>query len=656
MAGFRVIFLGADVPAEDVAEFVANERADMVVLSASTTLAFSGLRSTVAHIRERLGNTFPIAVGGRAFLEGDQCAIPGLIDAGRTVTELVTKARRVTDVHFLEPPVPQPITAWDLRPRTGATPRLESLPPTSHEEHLTVSGMTSPSSEQLIADMSQMLGELVTLHRESDRQKHEIETQRANIDRLHKELKDSESALRESNARFRLVGRATNDVVWDWDLRTNMVAWNSAADVLFKLAPNQIHHTATWWYERIHPTDRARVEAGLHAVIQGDGENWVEEYRLLRGDGTYATVLDRGYVVHNEVREPVRMVGSMLDITERTRTEHALQFLGDASAVLAGSLHYETTLKSLVRLAVPRMADWCIVYMVDQDGAIRPLEVAALDSEEETRLWDIQRRYPINPASRTDAVARVVRGGPGEIITGGVDRYYDDDAPALISDATPPASSLVVPLRARGHSLGALVLTSTSPERRYSREQLRVAQDLADRAALAVDNAKLYETAIVASRAKSDFLGVISHELRTPLNAILGYSDLLQLDIVGVIPDSAKEYLDRVRVCAKHLLTLIEQILIVSRMDSGHDERVSQLVRVQDVVYEAGMLVGPLASEKGLSFEIIGDVPNMTLRSDGEKISQVLLALPVERYQVHRRWCRDAWRPQRAWARGIRCQ
>lgn len=437
-------------------------------------------------------------------------------------------------------------------------------------------------------------------------------------------VRSAEAALRESEERFRLVGCATRDVIWDWDLRTNILVWNEAAETLFKLPSNEILGTSEWWYSRIHPADRARVVAGLHAVIDGAGEYWYDEYRMRRSDDSYATVFDRGYVVHSDTGEPVRMVGSMLDVSERRHSEDARRFLGDASTMLAASLDYEATLKNVARLTIPRIADRCIVYMVDDGGLIRPLEVAASMREEEERLWELQHRYPINPDSGTDTVARVIRGGAAEIVSGSPAPHDDDLEPRLNKLTT---SSMVVPLRARGRTLGALVLTSTSPSRLYEREHLLIAQELADRAALAVDNAKLYEAAVLASRTKSDFLGVMSHELRTPLNAILGYSDLLLLGIAGTISEDSHGYIDRVRACAKHLLQLIEQILVFSRMETGKEPLMRESVALHPLISEVMALVQPVATEKGLAINISTDSPDVTVQSDRTKVNQILMIL-----------------------------
>ncbi|AMV23341.1 Autoinducer 2 sensor kinase/phosphatase LuxQ [Gemmata sp. SH-PL17] len=134
----------------------------------------------------------------------------------------------------------------------------------------------------------------------------------------------AEAALRESNDRFAIVARATNDAVWDWDMRTNAVWWNEGVGALFGYRPGDVGPDATWWYEHIHSDDRERVVTGIHAIIDHGGANWSDEYRFRRADGTYATVLDRGYAIHEDGKT-VRLVGAMQDVTERRRAEERLR-------------------------------------------------------------------------------------------------------------------------------------------------------------------------------------------------------------------------------------------------------------------------------------------------------------------------------------------
>jgi PAS domain S-box-containing protein len=127
-----------------------------------------------------------------------------------------------------------------------------------------------------------------------------------------------EAALR-SQERYELVNRATNDVIWDWDLATDELRWNEAIGTAFGYAPGDVPPTVGFWYDHIHPDDRERVTGGIHAVIDDGGTAWSDEYRFRRADGGYATVLDRGVLARDETGRATRMIGSMLDLTERER-------------------------------------------------------------------------------------------------------------------------------------------------------------------------------------------------------------------------------------------------------------------------------------------------------------------------------------------------
>ncbi|WP_246173447.1 PAS domain-containing hybrid sensor histidine kinase/response regulator [Limnoglobus roseus] len=136
--------------------------------------------------------------------------------------------------------------------------------------------------------------------------------------------KVAEAAVRASDERFRIVAQATNDAVWDWDMRTNGVWWNEGVVNLFGYRREQVGGDATWWYEHIHSDDRDRVVGGIHAVIDHGGSSWSDEYRFLKADGGYATVLDRGYGIREDGKT-VRVVGAMQDVTERRRAEERLR-------------------------------------------------------------------------------------------------------------------------------------------------------------------------------------------------------------------------------------------------------------------------------------------------------------------------------------------
>ena len=134
----------------------------------------------------------------------------------------------------------------------------------------------------------------------------------------------AEMSAQESEERYRLLARAVNDVVWEWDLRTDALSWNEGMQTLFGYPPEEVDSTIDWWYEHIVEEDRARVVEGIHRFIDGDGEAWSDEYRFHCRDGKIATILDRGIIARDAAGQPVRMIGAMLDITLRKRTEDTL--------------------------------------------------------------------------------------------------------------------------------------------------------------------------------------------------------------------------------------------------------------------------------------------------------------------------------------------
>jgi len=124
-----------------------------------------------------------------------------------------------------------------------------------------------------------------------------------------------ERAIGDTEVRYRLAAKATNDAVWDWDLDSDHVLWNDALEQAYGHPLASIECTGDWWLAHIHPDDRGRIDASIHAVLDGGQTAWNDEYRFRRVDGSYAEILDRGHVIRDEHGRAVRMIGAMLDLT-----------------------------------------------------------------------------------------------------------------------------------------------------------------------------------------------------------------------------------------------------------------------------------------------------------------------------------------------------
>jgi PAS domain S-box-containing protein len=360
-----------------------------------------------------------------------------------------------------------------------------------------------------------------------------------------------------------------------------------------------------WVDECISPLDGSG-----YAVITRDLTDRVEleERRLSQGKSQDEEGLNRERLLRSELQA----------------AERRASFLAEASSILvATSLDFDSTIKALARLAVSRLADWCVIHAQTPEGELQPAEVAHRNPDlepmlEEAADWsDLWRTVAIN----------VRQTGQAQIIDEVDLRRWFDHEHADLLRGTFEGSALVTPLLGRGAILGTVTLVSTDPQRGYTDEDLILAEELGRRAAIALDNARLYRQAQEANRAKADFLAVISHELRTPLNAIMGYSDLLDAGISGALTGRQQRQVDRIRTSARHLLQLIEEILSYARMEAGGEELRIEPADARDIAREAAVVIEPLAQARELEQQFQIDGPEIIMHTDPGKVRQVLVNL-----------------------------
>lgn len=449
--------------------------------------------------------------------------------------------------------------------------------------------------------------------------------------------------------------------------------WNAGAQELYGWteaeARGKVSHALL--NTKFLPLHRDFVD--IDNILQKEGR-WDGELTHIRRDGGQLILESHQVLLRDEQGSPMGILEINRDISERRRAEeeraqflareqHAraeaeaaerrASFLAEASAMLASSLDYRETLTSVARLAVPRFADWCLVDTLDNDGLYQRIAIAHMDPKKVDWAWELERRYP--------AYMKVPYGPPRVLKTGQVEIYpeiseamleamaYDTEHLAHLR-ALNLKSSICLPLLAHGHMVGAITFVSSESGHHYGAADVSWAQELASRAAIAIDNALLYRqaqeeiaerkraekeraellareqearrAAEEANRLKDEFLAMVSHELRTPLTAILGWAHMLhsgQLDEAGV-----RRALETIERNAKVQAQVIEDLLDISRIMSGKLHLDVRAVKPRAVIEAAVDAMRLAAEAKNIRLQVITDPNDEPIAGDPDRLQQVV--------------------------------
>jgi PAS domain S-box-containing protein len=374
---------------------------------------------------------------------------------------------------------------------------------------------------------------------------------------------------------------------------------------LFGWKPEQVLGHAA--YEFIHQADWPHITDNHARHLEQKPDTRPVRYRFRCADGSHRWVETRS--------QSSRVPGGVGRIVCITRDIHAqvlaeqqrveaereallrrLAFLAQAGVTLATSLDYQETLEHLLQLAVPFLADWCAVDILQPDGTVRRRAVVHVDSQRTALAWELERRYPLDVQSSA-GLAQVLRSGQPLLTedvpeSSLVETARDAEHLRLLRELG-MRSSLLLPLVARGRVMGCLSLVYAESGRRYAETDLRFAEDLARRAALALDAATLYREAQEAIRLREEFLSIASHELKTPLTPLqlrLGtLARLARRASGGTVP--AEQVAREVALAQRQvtqIFDLVSHLLDVTRIRAGqlkvHLEEVDLCRVVREVV------------------------------------------------------------------------
>jgi PAS domain S-box-containing protein len=459
--------------------------------------------------------------------------------------------------------------------------------------------------------------------------------------RLEREREARERVTRELAA----IVASSDDAIVGMDLGGTITSWNGAAERMFGYAAAE---TIGQSIRVVIPPERwGEEQEVLRRIRAGEKVSHFETIRLSR-DGrqvpvslTVSPIYDAAGVVAGASKIARDISARRRAENEQRRAREQAAFLAEASARLAGSLDHRQTLTAVARLAVPTIADWCQVDILREGGASETLEIAHADPRRVRLAGELRERYP-EDAEAPYSVAQVARAGTPILVSVMSDEALivqarDAEHLRLLRELA-PRSFMRVPMIVDGRAVGVLTFISETAGR-YAEDDLRFAEMVASRAAVAISNARAYEEVrrlaldlraaerrlTEANRLKDQFLAVVSHELRTPLHAILGWADMLRR---GILPHGRRERaIAAIYANARRQGELIDELLDMSRIMAGKLSLERTAIDLPTVIRSAVEVVQSAADTKRIRLGVDIDPTVGPMYADAPRLQQVVLNL-----------------------------
>jgi PAS domain S-box-containing protein len=433
---------------------------------------------------------------------------------------------------------------------------------------------------------------------------------------------------------------------WMWNLNEDIVIADKNLAKLFGIGDGtmQMEVSLDELTKSVHPDDVERVKQTISQAIADKSTSYECEYRTFDFDGNIRWLLARGHIEFNEKAEPVRFPGLVVDITERKLTENSLHILAKTNTQFSAALGYRQTLDAIASMIVPDVADWCSIDILE-NGKIEQVAIAHKDPEKVKWAKQLRAKQGEVDINGPNGSAWVIRTGQIEYIPAITEEMLKAAAKnekelKLLRDIG-FHSAITAPLKIDGNTIGSISFVSTESHRHYDANDVEIAQALANRAALAVYNANLFQGAkteinerkklqtelekfnsvledrvkkrtlqlektnkglkdeierrhklesqrvqhyIDLNKTKDEFISLASHQLRTPATGVKQYIGMVLEGMAGDISDTQRAYLQKAYESNERQLTIVSDLLKVAQVDAGKVHVRRKMVDIVDLL------------------------------------------------------------------------
>lgn len=420
----------------------------------------------------------------------------------------------------------------------------------------------------------------------------------------------------------------------EWDQHFHAVRWSQGAERIFGWQAQEVMGKSPSEWQFVYPDDVEAVANVIARLLGGVELRTVTINRNFTKDGRVIHCVWYCSALLDSAGNPVSVLSLVEDVTTRRQAEESLRFLAEASAILTSSLDYEKTLANLAHLVVPDRADWCSIDMVVEEGMVQSLVVAHKDPAKVAVAQRVHQRYPYNP-NAVYGLGRVLRTGKSDMVSQVTDEVFVSSARSEEHLAQLRASGIVsymcVPLIARQRVLGTLTFISAESGRHYNETDLALAEDLARRAAIAVDNSRLYRESQEGILARDEFLSIASHELKTPITSLqLQAQSLIRSAKKGGLnslgQDRLLHKLDLITQQTERLTKLTNDLLDVARIGAGRIEMRLEEIDLTQVVQDVVLRFEDQIEAAGCSLTLNPE-PGAVISADRTRLEQVVINL-----------------------------